>query len=145
MAGHAKRFSFEAVMKSKHKMEKLKIIFQRWIVLLGPPNQILQDTVAEFNNELLKEMSDQLKVFVRSTAVESLCHNGITKRHNVISGNMISKLLFDESNKFFKVIIVALAVSAKAALHNCYEYNPDQFVFGTAVQIARIWKWNQNI
>ena len=90
-------------------------------------------------------MSDQLKVFVRSTTVESLCHNGITKRHNVISGNMISKLLLDESNKFSKVIIVAWADSAKTALHNCYEYNPNQLVFGTAVQIARIWKWNQNM
>ena len=43
---------------------------------------------------------------------------------------MISKLLLDESNKYPIEIIVAWAVSAKNALHNCYGYSPNQLVFG---------------
>ena len=43
---------------------------------------------------------------------------------------MISKLLLDENNKFPIEIILAWAVSANIALHNCYGYGPNQLVFG---------------
>ena len=52
-------------------------------------------------------MSDQLNIFVMSTTGESLWSNGITEGHNVILGNMISKLLLDETNKYPIEIIVA--------------------------------------
>ena len=61
----------------------------------------------EFNNELLKEMSDHLNIFIRSTAGESPWSNGITERHNVILGNMINKLLLDKSNNYPIDVIVA--------------------------------------
>ena len=44
----------------------VKAIFHHWIVLFGTPNQILSDNEGEFNNELLREMFDQLNIFVRS-------------------------------------------------------------------------------
>lgn len=81
----------------------------------------------EFNNELLKEMSDHLNIFIRSTAGESPWSNGITERHNAILGNMINKLLLDKSNNYPIDVIVAQAVRA---LHNCYGYSPKQLVFG---------------
>lgn len=81
----------------------------------------------EFNNELLKEMSDHLNIFIRSTAGESPWSNGITERHNAILGNMINKLLLDKSNNYPIDVIVAQAVRA---LHNCYSYSPKQLVFG---------------
>ena len=59
MVEHATRFSCGS-SKSKHKDEIVKAIFQHWIVLFGPPNQILSDNGGQFNNELLREMSDQL-------------------------------------------------------------------------------------
>ena len=96
MVDHATRFNSAAVIKSKHKEEIVEAIFQHWIVLFGPPNKILSDNGGEFNNELLREMSDQLNIFVMSTAGESPWSNGITERHNAILGNMISKLLLDK-------------------------------------------------
>ena len=60
-----------------------------------------------FNNELLKEMSDHLNIFIRSTAGESPWSNGITERHNAILGNMINKLLLDKSNNYPIDVIVA--------------------------------------
>ena len=129
MVDHGTRFSSAAIVKSKHKVEIVKAIFQHWIVLFDPQNQIFSDNGGEFNNELLREMSDQLNIFVRSKAGESPWSNGITERHNVILGYMISKLLLDESNKYPIEIIVAWAVSAKNVLHNCYGYSPNQLVF----------------
>ena len=41
MVDHATRFSSAAVIKSKHKEETIKTIFQHWIVLFGPPNKLL--------------------------------------------------------------------------------------------------------
>ena len=87
----------------------------------------MSDNGGELNNELLKEMSDHLNIFIRSTAGQSPWSNGITERHNVILGNMINKLLFDKSNNYPINVIVAWAVSA---LHNCYGFSPNQLVFG---------------
>ena len=71
LVDHATHYSSAAVVKSKHKEEIVKTIFQHWIVLFGPPYQILSDNRGEFNNELLREMSNQLNIFVISTAGES--------------------------------------------------------------------------
>ena len=73
------------LVKSKHKEVIVKAIFQHWIVLFGPPNQIISDG-GEFKNELLREMFDQLNIFERSTACEFSWSNGIIERHNVILG-----------------------------------------------------------
>ena len=113
------------LVKSKHKEVIVKAIFQHWIVLFGPPNQIISDG-GEFKNELLREMFDQLNIFERSTACEFSWSNGIIERKNVILGNMINKLLLDKSNKYPIETIVAWAVSEKNVLHNCYRYSPNQ-------------------
>ena len=101
------------LVKSQHKEVIVKTIFQHWIVLFGPPNQIISDNGGEFTNELLREMSDQLNIFERSTACELPWSNGIIERKNVILGNMINKLLLDKSNKHPIETIVAWAVSEK--------------------------------
>ena len=136
MVDHVTWFSSAPVVKSKHKEEIVKATFQHWIVL-GPPNQTLSDNWGEFNNKLLREMSDQLNILVRSMTWISLVQSRI-ERQNVNSGNMISKLLFGESNKYPIEIIVAYAVSAKDALHNYYGYSPNQLVFGKNLQCSLI-------
>ena len=75
-------------------------------------------------------MSDHLHIFIYSIAGESPWSNGITKRYNAILGNMTNKLLLDKSNNYPIDVIVAWAVSAKNALHNCYDFSPNQIVFG---------------
>ena len=117
---HPTRYSAATIVKSKQKEEIVKARFQHWVTLFGPPNEILSDNGGEFNNELPKKMSDHLNVFIRSSAGESPWSNGITKRHNAILGNMINKLLLDKSNNYPIDVIVAWAVSAKNALHNCF-------------------------
>ena len=98
--------------------------------MFGPPNEILSDNGGEFSNDLLRDLSDQLNVFIRTTPDEFPWSNGITERHNAILGNMINKLLIDNSNNYSVDIIVAWAVSAKNALHNYYGFSPNQLVFG---------------
>ena len=117
-------------MKSKQTEDIVKAIFQHWVALFGPPNEILSDNGGEFNNELLKEMSDHLNIFIHSTAGESPWSNKITERHNAILGNMINKLLLDKSNNYPIDVIVPWTVKAKNALHNCYGFSPNQLVFG---------------
>ena len=98
--------------------------------MFGPSNDILSDNGGEFNNDLLRDLPDQLNVFIRTNPGESSWSNGITGRHNTILGNMINKLLIDNSNNYSVDIIVAWAVSAKNALHNYYGFSPNQLVFG---------------
>ena len=113
---HATRYSAATIVKSKQKEEIVKAIFKIWITLFGSPNEILSDNGGEFNNDLLRDLSDHLNVF--------------TERHNAILGNMIHKLLIDNSNGYSVDIIVAWAVSAKNALHNYYGFSPNQLEFG---------------
>ena len=129
MIDHTTRYSAATIVKSKQKEEIVKAIFRIWITLFGPPNEILSDNGGEFNNDLLLDLSDQLNVFIRTTPGESPWSNGITERHNATLGNMINKLLIDNSNNYSVDIIVAWAVSAKNALHNYYGFSPYHSVF----------------
>ena len=87
----ATRYSAATIVKSKQKEEIVKAICTIWITLFGPPNDILCDNGGEFNNDLLRDLSDQLNVFARTTPGESPWSNGITERHNAILGNITNK------------------------------------------------------
>ena len=87
----ATRYSAATIVKSKQKEEIVKAISTIWITLFGPPNDILCDNGGEFNNDLLRDLSDQLNVFARTTPGESPWSNGITERHNAILGNITNK------------------------------------------------------
>ena len=50
MVDHDTMFISAAVIKSKHKEEIVKAIFQHWIVLFGPPNKILSDNPLMVNS-----------------------------------------------------------------------------------------------
>ena len=127
MIDHATRYSAATILKPKEKEEIA--IFKIWITLFGLANEILSDNGGEFNNDLLRNLSDQLNVFIRTTPEESPWINGITERHNSILGNIINKLLIDNNNNYSVDVIVAWFVSAKNALHNYYGFSPNQLVF----------------
>ena len=52
---HPTCYSVVTIVKSKQKEEIVKAIFQHWVALFGPPDEILSDNGGEFNNELLKK------------------------------------------------------------------------------------------
>ena len=110
---HATCYSAATIVKSKQKEEIVKAFFKIWITLFGSPNEILSDNGGEFNNDLLRDLSDHLNVFLRTTPGESPWSNGITERHNAILGNMINKLLIDNSKGYSVDIIVAWTFLAK--------------------------------
>ena len=66
---HATSYSAATIVKSKQKEEIVKAIFKIWITLFGPPNEILSDNGGEFNNDILRDFSDQLNILIRTTQV----------------------------------------------------------------------------
>ena len=67
--------------------------------MFGPSNEIVSDNGEEFNNDLLRDLSDQLTVFIKTIPGcfnkyiqfdQSPWSNRITERHNAILGNMIN-------------------------------------------------------
>ena len=56
-------------IKTKRRHSKSNI--PALVALFEPPNEILSDNGGEFNNELLKEVSDHLNILNRSTTGES--------------------------------------------------------------------------
>ena len=98
MIDHTTQFSTAAAtVKSKCNKDIVWAILQQWVALFGAPSQILSDNGEEFNNKLLREMSDHRYIFIRSKSRKSPRSNGVTERHNTKLRNMISKFMLDNS------------------------------------------------
>ena len=99
-----------------------------WIALFGCPGKVLSDNGGEFNNQLMRDLGEQLNTEVSTTAAESPWSNGITERHNALVGQMMLKIL--DEQKCSAEIALAWSLSAKNALQNVYGFSPNQLVFG---------------
>ena len=128
MIDTATRYSAGAIVDRKCKELIIEKFFMHWIALFGCPSKILSDNGGEFNNELMRELGEQLNIEVLSTAAESPWSNGITERHNALIGQMMIKVMDDQ--KCPADIALAWSLSAKYALKNVYGFSPNQLVFG---------------
>ena len=111
MVDNATRYSAVAVITGKLKEIIVDKFFKHWVALFGFPGRILSDNGGEFNNNLFREMCEQLNIEVLSTAAESPWSNGITERHNALVGQMTVKVM-EEVNCSIEVA-VAWSVAAK--------------------------------
>ena len=82
----------------------------------------------EFNNELFREMSEQLNINIKTTAAESPWSNGIAEKQNGVIGNIMEKVMSNVVSSF--EITLAWCISAKYSLLDSYGYSPNQLVFG---------------
>ena len=124
----ATRYSAASVVRSKDKDVIVHAVFKHWVALFGVPKKILTDNGGEFNNDLMRDMAEQLNTIITTTAAESPWSNGIVERHNAVIGSMIQKIQADTSCSVD--IALAWALSAKNALHNAHGFSPNQLVFG---------------
>ena len=74
---------------------------------------------------LIMGESEQFNVNVKATPGESPWSNYIVECHNAVLGKMVNKLMLNKNNKYPVEIIVACAVSAKNAWHNCFGKKPN--------------------
>ena len=128
MIDHGTRYSVAVRLHSKESSEILRAIFKHWIAYFGTPGSFLTDNGREFNNQLFRDMAQNLNIIVRTTAAQSPWSNGLNERHNGILGESVKKTLEDVKCNF--EIALAWAVSAKNVLHNVNGYSPNQLVFG---------------
>ena len=128
MVDHATRYSAGAIINSKQKEVIIDKIFKDWISIFGTPKLFLSDNGGEFNNDIFREMGEQLNINVKTTSAESPWSNGIVEKHNGVIGNMMEKVLSDVGCSL--EIALAWCLSAKNVLLNAYGYSPNQLVFG---------------
>ena len=128
MIDHATRYSGGAIIHSKQKEVIIDKIFKHWISIFGTPKLFLSDNGGEFNNDIFREMGEQLNINVKTTSAESPWSNGIVEKHNGVIGNMMEKVLSDVGCSL--EVALAWCLSAKNALLNAYGYSPNQLVFG---------------
>ena len=95
MVDHPTRYSVAAIISSKRKEVIIDKIFKHWIVIFGAPNLFLSDNGGEFNNELFREMGEQLNINIKTTASESPWLNSIVEMQNGVIGNMMEKVMLD--------------------------------------------------
>ena len=128
MIDHATRYSAGAIIHSKQKEVIIDKIFKHWISLFGTPKLFLSDNGGEFNNDIFREMGEQLNISVKTKGAESPWSNGVVEKHNSVIGNMMEKVLSDAGCSL--EVALAWCLSAKNALLNSYGYSPNQLVFG---------------
>ena len=95
MVDHATRYSAAAIISSKQKEVIIDKIFKHWIAIFGTPNLFLSNNGGEFNNELFREMGEQLNINIKTTAAESPWFNGILEKQNGVIGNVMEKVMSD--------------------------------------------------
>ena len=126
---HATWTSPVAVVKSKKKEELVGKFINNWIIIFGAPGKILSEHGGEFNNHLFRKLGEQFNIVIMSTPAESPWSNGIVERHNTVLGKMVHKLMIDEKRSPIGVV-VARSASIRNVLNTCYDYSPNQLVFG---------------
>ena len=71
LVDYATVYSAAAIISSKQKEVIIDKIFKHWIGIFETPNLFLSDIGGEFNNELFREMGEQLNINIRTAAAES--------------------------------------------------------------------------
>ena len=102
---------------------------EHWVEIFGTPNLFLSNNGGEFNNELFKEMGEQLNINIKATAAESSWSNSIVEKQNGVIGNMMEKVITDAGCSL--EVALVWCISAKNLLVNSYGYSPNQLVFGS--------------
>ena len=92
---HVTRFIAGAIISTKRKEVIIDKIFKHWIALFGAPRLFLSDNGGEINNDIFREMGEQLNINVKTTGAESPWSNGVVEKHNGIIGNMMEKVMPD--------------------------------------------------
>ena len=95
MVNHPARYSVAAIISSKQKEVIIDKILKHWIVIFGTPNLFHSDNGGEFNNELFREMGEQLNINIKTTASESPWLNSIVEKPNGVIGNMVERVMLD--------------------------------------------------
>ena len=116
------------VVSGKSAQETVRSIFDIWIRVIGCPGKILMDNGGEFDNRELIDLCDKCNVRVLTTAAESPWSNGLVEKHNHILGQMILKLIAE--NTMDPKLATHWAVAAKNALSTVYGFSPNILVFG---------------
>ena len=87
------RYSNAVIIKDKHKETVVDAFIKNWINIFGVPDRILTDNGGEFNNDDMRDMSENLNTEVTTTPAESPWSNGTCERHNAVIGSMLDKIL----------------------------------------------------
>ena len=124
----ATRFCRATVITDKSPKTIIRELFCNWISLFGAPKKFLSDNGGEFNNEIMRELSDNFGINLVCTAAQSPWSNGVCERLNAILGSSVCKVMNDADCSLH--VALSWAVAARNSLHNCHGYSPNQLVFG---------------
>ena len=129
---HCTRFGQCARVSSKKKEEILKVLFEVWIQVFGPPTKVLTDNGGEFLNDEFLDMCDKMGINMKMTAAEAPWSNGLVERHNAVLSDSLNKTL-EEIEDFD--LALSWTVQAKNSLYNFHGFSPFVLVFGANPKI----------
>ena len=113
MIDYTTHLSASTVITSK-KPDLISKIFQVWISVYGLPEKFLSDNGGEFANDHFTNMCEAMNINLKLTSTESTWNNSFVKRHNLILGDMLDRILEESTNNID--IAVVWAINAKNSL-----------------------------
>ena len=87
------------------------------------------DSKGEFNNELFREMGEQLNINIKTTAAGSPWSNSIVEKQNRVIGNMMEKVMLDIGCSL--EFALAWCINTKNLLLNSYRVVPISWYLAT--------------
>ena len=117
------------MIRSKRKKVVIEGIFKIWISIFGTAGKFSVDNGNEFDNEDFRSMCENFNIRICTTAAESSWSNGLVERHDAVLGNMLTKIMAEQSCSL--EVADAWAISAKNSFKNVRGFSPNQLVFGS--------------
>ena len=71
MVDAATRFSAAVIVRTKQTQEIIKHIYANWIGIFEPPKRYIIDNGCEFSSGHFRDMCEQMKIIVNTTAAEA--------------------------------------------------------------------------
>ena len=125
------RLSAAKFIRNKEPRTIINAIMEIWIQVWGSVDKILMDNGGEFANADLINLAEKFGIRIITTAAFAPWSNGTVERHNGVLGEMMEKMMADNSeHKLDKEIALAWCINAKNSLANVNGFSPYQLSIG---------------
>ena len=97
LVDNAARLSTSCFVTSKELKVIINEIFRSWMQIYETPEKFLSNNGGEFTNSDFMDTCKSMNIVFKLTAAEAPFSNGLVERHNLITADMLDKVL-EESN-----------------------------------------------
>lgn len=114
---------------SNKKPQNIKNSLRLYFLTFGIPQVVISDQGGEFNNKLIKEFSESIKISWHYTSSEYHSSNGIIKRFHATLADTLRCYLIEHNTCDLKDALLVAVNSYNSSQHSSTGFTPNNLVF----------------